>query len=194
MGLTGAVIAAFSYRKHLEQHWVTMGRGSGPREQLKAFPALVPIQTLEKTPCLPCSWSLRGTPGTVLDVRAGGDNDHSHSEHPAKDQHPQKPRHLVIPQPSRRHVLGDTVLRGREKQTKGYQLRLSGTVSFTALWPLWELVAHPAGQIHLGTLNTAQSMLVGVWELGVAWSAILMPEGALLGGRAACRLTSSHTL
>lgn len=86
-----------------------MGRGSGvsrPREQPKALPALVSIQTLEKTPCscLPCSWSLTGTPGTVLDVRVGklsGDSDHSHSEHPAEEQHSQKPRLLVIPQPSR---------------------------------------------------------------------------------------------
>lgn len=41
-----------------------------------------------KTPCLPRSWSLTGTPGTILDVRVGklnGDNDHSHSEHPAKN-------------------------------------------------------------------------------------------------------------
>lgn len=119
-----------------------MGRGSVPREQLKAFPALVPIQTLEKTPCLPCSWSLTGTPGTVLDVRAGklsGDNDHSHSEHPAKEQHPQKPRHLVTPQPSRRHVLGGTVLREREKQTKGsdsvYSLIYSTVASLGACGP-----------------------------------------------------------
>lgn len=105
MGLSGAVIAPFSDRKYLEKHWVRMGRGSGvsrPREQPKALPALAPIQTLEKTPCLPCSWSLTGTPGTILDVRAGklsGDNDHSHSEQPTEEEHPRKPRHLVTPQP-----------------------------------------------------------------------------------------------